>query len=91
MFTYGFGAQKNQLIETVLLSSICEMKKMDSSISLGGNSGRQTILRIVSTGRIGAYDWVTVSYEDKLKYCKFPYGNLVIKYDMTGIGNDHFQ
>ena len=54
MFTYVLGAQKDQLIEKVLLSIICEMKKKTdsrvSSISFGVISGGQNCYQLVALG-----------------------------------------
>ena len=63
MFTYVLDAQKDQLIETVLLSTICEMKKKTdsrvSSISFGVISGGQNCYQLVALGFVTG---VTVSF-----------------------------
>ena len=84
VFTCVLDAQKDQLIETVLLSTICEMKKKRnsrvSSISFGVISRGQNCYQLVALG------FVTRSRSNQpyqlrglAKYCKFSYGNLVIE------------
>ena len=64
MFTYVLDAQKDQLIETVLLSTICEMEKKRTqeyqvSVLAGSAVGRR-LSKLLSTRRIGVCDQVTL-------------------------------